>query len=245
MASHLGPNLSGDGLIFLIDPVSTNCSTTATRRVHDLSPRVNDMTASSGLTWSADQITSPGFNFGLTWSNILTDGNMDLPSSITVNTWLLFTTQAMQRAVTLGLYQTLLSDDNQSAAGHIWIYRGQGNSNVLSMSYSNGTTFQTISSNGFFTGTTDKWVNTCVTINYLNGDVVFYRNGTQFSTATMTTPVLPVAGRKKSIGHYRLIGSFGNEYTAGTISHFAIYSRLLSAAEVSANFEALRKRHNV
>jgi len=245
MAVNLGPNILRDRLILLIDSVSSNSSTTATTRVHDLSPSVNDMTASSGLTWSSDQLTTPGFNFGLTWSNILSDGNIDLPSTITINTWMLFTTAAMQRAIALGLYQSVISDDYQSLGGHIWLYRGQGNSDILSLSYWNGTTFQSIASNGFFTGTTDTWVNVCVTLNYVNGDVVFYRNGSQFSTAKMTTPVTPVAGRKKSIGHYRLSPASGNEYTAGRISHFAIYSRLLSATEIASNFAALRKRHNV
>jgi len=245
MAVNIGPNILRDRLILLIDSVSSNSSTTATTRVHDLSPSVNDMTASSGLTWSSDQLTTPGFNFELNASNILSDGNIDLSSTITINTWILFTTAAMQRAVTLQLFQSIISDENQGAGGHIWIYRGQGSSNNLQISYSNGTTFQTISSSNFFAGTTDIWVNVCVTINYVNGGVVFYRNGSQFSTATMTTPVTPVVGRKKAIGDYRHTPGSGTEYTAGRISHFAIYSRLLSATEIASNFAALRKRHNV
>lgn len=236
MSNHYGPKIVTDSILMLVDPVNAKSAPIGTSSVYDLSSNMYDMTGSPGLTWSSDRSNPAvfGFDFGTASPNLVTNQTVDLPSIFTINTWINFPSSQK--------FQSIFSDAGQSnTLGHIWIYRGSSEDG-LRMSYSNGTVFSAISAPGYFTGLNSQWINLCMTLNFSTGAVTFYRDGIFFSTATMTSPVLPRTGLRKVLGNYWTTPEIGNDSTVGRIGYFSIYSRTLSAGEVLRNYEALQDR---
>ena len=228
--------VSDSSIFMLVDPVNARSAPMGTNSVSDLSRNMYDMTGSPGLTWSSDRSNPAvfGFDFGTASPNLVTNQTVDLPSIFTINTWINFPSSQK--------FQSIFSDAGQSnTLGHIWIYRGSSEDG-LRMSYSNGTVFTTISAAGYFTGLNNQWINLCMTLNFSTGAVTFYRDGIFFSTATMTSPVLPRTGLRKVLGNYWTTPEIGNDSTVGRIGYFSIYSRTLSAGEALRNYEALKDR---
>ena len=228
--------VSDTSIFMLVDPVNARSAPMGTNSVSDLSRNMYDMTGSPGLTWSSDRSNPAvfGFDFGTASPNLVTNQTVDLPSIFTINTWINFPSSQK--------FQSIFSDEGQSnTLGHIWIYRGSSEDG-LRMSYSNGTVFTTISAAGYFTGLNNQWINLCMTLNFSTRAVTFYRDGIFFSTATMTSPVLPRTGLRKVLGNYWTTPEIGNDSTVGRIGYFSIYSRTLSAGEALRNYEALKDR---
>jgi hypothetical protein len=238
MAKHYGPNLVSDSIIFMIDPMNYKSASTSNREIFDLSRSQYDLVASSGLTWSADQYANPGFDFGVTASNILTKDAADFTSVLTFNIWINFPSSQ-------NVAQTILADGGDSAT--LGFFRLMIGGNALQLYYANGTSI--VSANSPFMHTAgfgNVWINICVVANYLTGSVIFYRNGRQLNTTTMTNQLPPRKGLRWRIGHTEDPPTKAVEtYARGKMSQLAVYSRELTAQEVLRNYEALRHRFGV
>lgn len=233
MAKHHGPNLVSDSIIFMIDSMNYRSAQTSSRNIFDLSKSQYDLVASSGLTWSADQYANPGFDFGVTASNIATKEPAELTSVLTFNIWINFPSQ--------NINQTILADGGDSAT--LGFFRLMFGANDLQLYYSNGTGIGSALSPLMLTGFGNVWINVCMVANYLTGSVIFYRNGRQLNTTTMTNQLPPRKGLRWRIGHTEDPPTNAVEtYARGKISHLAVYSRELTAQEVLRNYEALRPR---
>lgn len=231
MAKHHGPNLVSDSIIFMIDPMNYRSAQTSSRNIFDLSKSQYDLVASSGLTWSADQYANPGFDFGVTASNIATKGAADFTSVLTFNAWVNLPSSSFPT------FQTILTDGGTS----IRILRV---GSELQLYYRNPPSGMTlVTAPLMFAGFTNTWVNICIVANYLTGSVIFYRNGRQFRADTMANQAPPISGLKKIIGCGEDPPIPSNEsYATGKISHLAVYSRELTEQEALRNYEALRPR---
>lgn len=86
--------------------------------------------------------------------------------------------------------------------------------------------------------TTGQWQ--CYTITQVGTNCVMYKNGVSFYTSA-ATPTYRTSGFSQTT-----IGSYGaSRYFNGKISNVVIYNRVLSAAEVLQNFNALRGRYSL
>jgi len=98
--------------------------------------------------------------------------------------------------------------------------------------------FETVTAIGTITNTTG-W--NSVTCSFASGSVNFYINGVFDSTRTMTNTVFLPSGILK-IGRRALNTAL---IMSGTLPVVKIYNKVLSAAEVSQNFNALRGRYGI
>ena len=133
-------------------------------------------------------------------------------------------------------------DSTANAADWLWIgpysdtfYFRLGNGSDCC---SNDLTFSSVSS----VIPLNSWTNMCFTW-VSNGTSAIYKNGTLYTSRSIgnvpsTNPSL--TGRI-GLGH----GGNGDEYFAGRIANTSIYTRALTAAEISQNFNATRRRFGI
>lgn len=105
----------------------------------------------------------------------------------------------------------------------------------LTLSFNN---IEAVTATGTFQDTT-TWNSVACT--FSSGTVNFYINGTYDSTKTTTTRAFIPSGILK-IGRRALATSL---ILSGEVSNVKIYGRVLSAAEIRQNFEALRGRYEI
>jgi hypothetical protein len=115
-----------------------------------------------------------------------------------------------------------------TSAGFLWIYRPL-NGNVLRIDYCTGVSETYIDIANFFTGYDNTFLYLDISINWLTKTVLVYRNGSLFSTNTMTTPVKPV------IGYYHYFGVYQGilHFSTGIFGERKLYNRTLSEIEIN------------
>lgn len=83
--------------------------------------------------------------------------------------------------------------------------------------------------------TLNTWVNVCSTIT--SKTVSFYINGVFIKSATSTGTV-----PSNPIGYIGRYNTFYSQYTTGSVSFFQLYNRVLSASEITQNYNATKAR---
>ena len=137
----------------------------------------------------------------------------------------------------------------QTNGSHIF----SGNYKIIRQNNQTSLLFYTINSSGantgiiftnFFVG--NQWVNIQASLNYNTNILSIYKNGTLFATSSTWTIGNPstasFVSKPISLG-----GNPGGSQQSwvGKISTFSMYDRILSASEVSQNFEAQRSRFGI
>lgn len=130
-----------------------------------------------------------------------------------------------------------LADNNllsSAAGGHFMFFAG---TNTLYSGHSDWPVYTAYGSTTVFS--TNIWYNVCLTFDTTNG-MTLYVNGVLDSTYTAIKTARSGTGQTN-------LGSFapGGNLLNGFISQAMIYNRVLSADEVSQNFNALRRRYNI
>ena len=116
---------------------------------------------------------------------------------------------------------------NSPSIGWFIFYRA-ASSDSLVLNYASGSSALAISFANYFTGFTFLRCRIAIEINWITGVVKVWRNGVYFGTATMATPVKPIAGSYIYYGSYK-----GTLYYAfGVFDERRLYSRELTDAEV-------------
>jgi hypothetical protein len=121
------------------------------------------------------------------------------------------------------------------AGGHILRMAGEA-FQIGPDGYAAGTSYNNI--NCARTDTLNAWI--CDALTFSGTDLIGYRNGNAVSSATRTSTTLSSGTLK--------IGTRSDNFTAhyiGNIAMVQIYSRVLTAAEIKQNFNALRGRYNI
>jgi hypothetical protein len=163
-------------------------------------------------------------------NNLLSFGT----NSFTINLWI-------KRTATNSLNPIITTYNSYNSGFGTYFYAGIYNA---SNAYENGFTILT-SGGGHITTLSavpmanNEWINISVT---RNGDnITLYRNGSFYSTASSQGNDWSGTGRPTLIGG----GVTGTTPLNGNIAITQIYSRALSAEEVSRNFNALRGRFGI
>jgi hypothetical protein len=224
-----------NGLVLQLDAANSKSYVSGSTTWYDLSGNGINGTSSTGTLYSINGGGSIAFNGS---SGSVTNSNSVVLSSPTNS--LSFNFMVYASGSTANSCTIISKGTNSGASTHLYIRR-TGDLN-LTWSYSNGTAAQNFAVANFFSGSTDTWVNIQITADYTSRVVITYKNGVQFSTNTMTTPVFP------NITDTLYIGSFTSttfQVWLGNIATTSIYNKVLSAGEVQQNYNALKSRFNL
>ena len=248
MAVHYNPAMVTDGLIFYIDPGNTRSYPGSGSGITDMS-----FSRSSGQISNFNYVQDG--SFGALSGN---SGNAQI--SIFANTFSSSGPMCNCLKPTLVLGQGMIASYEASGSpgglngfggAGIALERhiGLGNTNTgYGIYFQDGAT-ETSQIAIVSTGTAimNQWTYVCATWNYSN-DIRLYINGELIESKTMTG--IPFSGYSVSTASNRrcfgrpTLGST-NRHWNGYVGHIQYYSRDLSAAEISQNFNALRGRYGL
>ena len=223
MSLHHSPKIVTDGLVMCLDAANKKSYSGTGTIWRDLTQSANNFSLVNGTSFSNSNQGSfllDGNDDVISISNPINIPNTESSSSADIwfNT---YTTSGTKQILFVG------KDGNS--------YQIEIRSNILRMGVWGGGFL--VSSN--ITPSTFTWYNCTISTNgtthniYLNGQLI-----NSNSTATQTGNVTRIV-----IGSYLLNG--GNEQFNGLISNVKIYNRVLSASEISQNYNALKGRFNL
>ena len=223
MSLHHSPKIVTDGLVMCLDAANRKSYSGIGTIWRDLTQSANNFSLVNGTSFSNSNQGSfllDGNDDVISISNPINIPNTESSSSADIwfNT---YTTSGTKQILFVG------KDGNS--------YQIEIRSNILRMGVWGGGFL--VSSN--ITPSTFTWYNCTISTNgtthniYLNGQLI-----NSNSTATQTGNVTRIV-----IGSYLLNG--GNEQFNGLISNVKIYNRVLSASEISQNYNALKGRFNL
>ena len=223
MSLHHSPKIVTDGLVLCLDAANKKSYSGSGTIWRDLTQSANNFSLVNGTSFSNSNQGSfllDGNDDVISISNPINIPNTESSSSADIwfNT---YTTSGTKQILFVG------KDGNS--------YQIEIRSNILRMGVWGGGFL--VSSN--ITPSTFTWYNCTISTNgtthniYLNGQLI-----NSNSTATQTGNVTRIV-----IGSYLLNG--GNEQFNGLISNVKIYNRVLSASEISQNYNSLKGRFNL
>lgn len=223
MSFHHSPKIVTNGLVLCLDAANKKSYSGSGTIWRDLTQSANNFSLVNGTSFSNSNQGSfllDGNDDVISISNPINIPNTESSSSADIwfNT---YTTSGTKQILFVG------KDGNS--------YQIEIRSNILRMGVWGGGFL--VSSN--ITPSTFTWYNCTISTNgtthniYLNGQLI-----NSNSTATQTGNVTRIV-----IGSYLLNG--GNEQFNGLISNVKIYNRVLSASEISQNYNSLKGRFNL
>ena len=223
MSLHHSPKIVTNGLVLCLDAANKKSYSGSGTIWRDLTQSANNFSLVNGTSFSNSNQGSfllDGNDDVISMSNPINIPNTESSSSADIwfNT---YTTSGTKQILFVG------KDGNS--------YQIEIRSNILRMGVWGGGFL--VSSN--ITPSTFTWYNCTISTNgtthniYLNGQLI-----NSNSTATQTGNVTRIV-----IGSYLLNG--GNEQFNGLISNVKIYNRVLSASEISQNYNSLKGRFNL
>ena len=223
MSLHHSPKIVTNGLVLCLDAANKKSYSGSGTIWRDLTQSANNFSLVNGTSFSNSNQGSfllDGNDDVISISNPINIPNTESSSSADIwfNT---YTTSGTKQILFVG------KDGNS--------YQIEIRSNILRMGVWGGGFL--VSSN--ITPSTFTWYNCTISTNgtthniYLNGQLI-----NSNSTATQTGNVTRIV-----IGSYLLNG--GNEQFNGLISNVKIYNRVLSASEISQNYNSLKGRFNL
>ena len=230
MSFNYNPRIVTDGILVYMDAANTKSYLGTETVWTDLGKnQSNNSTLINAPTF--DSADNGSIVFDGTNDYVRSDVGVPLTDTVTYNFWVKSTGNAST--------QSILGSGYQGGQGFVWIYRN-ANSNSISMQYSNGITYVGTSTTNMFTNFNSLWLNISVVVDYTGATIRWYKNGVLHSGPTaLTTPVSPTYAFYRYIGCYSPSLHFFN----GNISIVQIYNKLLSATEISQNYNALKSRY--
>jgi hypothetical protein len=138
------------------------------------------------------------------------------------------------------IYQSFLGDGAQSnTIGYFSSYRTPPG-NTLAWQYTDGNQPQAANAAGYFNSPfDDTWFHMIICCDYTGKKTYFYRNGTLFTTVTMSgTPAFPSTNRVKYIGSYSILW---DRLTDGYLANVQLWTlaTMPAAAQMLANAKRL------
>ena len=231
MSGIIGNNIVKDGLVLHLDAADRKSYPGSGTIWYDRSGTINNGTLTNGPTFDGTNGGTIVFDATNDYINI---ANTSLPSanqSHTVSSWIYKQgDNTINGWVALAAWGTNTANQKRM----IFVSSNSGQSNrIYTGFYANDYNWGT--------GVTNN-VWTYLVWTYNGSTEAIYLNGSLYGTHAVSN-VNTVLGVNHEIGAY-FDSSFISYYN-GKISNFQIYNRALSAAEISQNFNATRKRFNI
>jgi hypothetical protein len=219
------------GLVLYLDAGDSNSYPGSGTDWYDLSNSGINGTLVNGPTYDSGDggsIVFDGNDDYVNLGTIATSSPLQLASGLTISFWL----------VQDGLgddFQRVIDKSNAGRAANGWaVYFLTGATGVLTLAY-NGTDGVI---NSTSSTSTVNWQNWSITWDSTSGGWVWYLNGSADSSGS-TTYGIPTVQTTARIGTWN--HSTGREYK-GKIASCLIYSRALTASEITQNYDALKGR---
>ena len=219
------PPIITSGLTLYLDTVNSKSYVTGSTVWNDLGGLRNSGSLASGVGFSNDgggSITFPGISANIV-SNFPIQISGTGSKSVSCFFKVLNNTRGGLVATRQGASSGWVLGVNNNTAGNLTYYHTGGGGGTLTVT------------NVIATNT---WYNATITYNLPTTTGILYLNGIQIGTLT-TFGAIGAAGNSGSIGSEELTG--GNPLT-GRVATTLIYNRVLSAAEVKQNYNALKTR---
>lgn len=133
--------------------------------------------------------------------------------------------------------QTIISDNGQSStSSFIWIYNPL-NTSTLSLQYCTGTSIASCISTDFFKDQSGKWLNICITVDYVSKLCKFYRNGVFINEVSMTgTPLFPSSLKVKYLGVY---SANRHQIQSGNLDDICLFKNILNVTQIKLLYKFL------
>ena len=231
MALAHSPRIVRDGLALYLDAANTKSYPGSGTTWTDISGRGNIGTLTNGPTFSSDNLGNIAFD----GSNDYVDASAVLSAGqqkYTLSAWWNITNNPSGSQVVMEQNSSSQTTHRRAcllittAGGGAWGFNGQSNDNHDEVPLRIG-----------------QWVNGVVTIDTTAGSsgLKLYENGSLYFTGTTGAGIsnLNVGDHAFAIGHKVTTGT---EHFQGKISCVSVYRRVLTAAEVKQNYDALKGR---
>jgi hypothetical protein len=221
MARFVGPRTVTSGLLLYLDAANTRSYPGSGTAWTDLSGNDRNGTLTNVPTYSSANGGSIVFDGADDYVNTV----YTPPSTFTINLW--FNNTTTYNVHNRGVFSTY------SLVTYNGIYLATTNTGGAGMHiYANSNLRTRLNYDSFTTGV---WYNISITSS--SGTILVYLNSSLINTISNSTSHADVL----QIGRSR----FDTNYWNGNISNFIIYNRVLTAAEVAQNYNALRGRYGV
>jgi hypothetical protein len=228
MAIFSGPEIVNNGLVLNFDAANRRCYLGSGTVVNNIASNT------SGST-----VNSPAYSTSLNgYFSFVTDDIIIFPEDAALNS----------QTVSVEVWTRTNNVLNQNG---FWFEKGQVNSQYSLFQESNIIVWRANFGAGLVNMvqlTTANFVNTTrwfhIVATHTSGSQRIYINGTSVGTGT-SSGTLATNANGMSIGAYGGFNGSRGYYYNGDISAVRVYNRVLSAAEVSQNFEATRNRYGI
>ena len=222
------------GLVLSLDAADKNSYPGSGTNWSDLSENNNTNTLINTPTFNSangGSIVLNGTNQYVTAS----DSTSLRPTSFSIDTWF--------RPTSFGAFNTVVVKPAVAAPWTppflSYMIRINNNGTVLEGSTNTGGTYRSLTVSSSFSANTTY--NISFTLNSSTGNAILYRNGSSISSTTHAAGAITYAALPLLMG-----ASYGTnpvgEYFAGSIYNVKIYNTILSATEVSQNYNAQKSR---
>lgn len=225
----VSPGIVTDGLVFHVDAGNYASYPIAGTTWYDLSDRRNNGTLTNGPVYARNgggTIVFDGTNDYVAFGTSLPD----FTTQLTINVW-----AKISGSPTDGIFCTKGEHDASLTANFGFQVGGVGQVVFYARQSGFGYT-TTLSPTSYWTNSVNNYV-----VTYNAGSVIFYKNGTSFSSHTFGLNTLPATSGPLYIGFLK--GYFA--YFPGDIYFEQLYNRALTPTEVAQNFNATRARFGV
>jgi len=237
MAFGNGPRIVTDGLVLALDAADRNSYPGSGTTWSDMSGNNNTSTLTNGPTFNSANGGSIVFD-GTNDFSTSPDSTSLRPTSFSIDTWF--------RPTSFSSYNTVVvkpfNGPPWSAPFLSYMIRIESNGTLLSCSTSTGGTYRTLGVSYTFSANTIY--NVSFTFNSSTGDAIAYLNGSVLSSTNLTAGAISYSALPVLVG-----ASYGGnpvgEFFVGNIYNVKVYNTILTAANITQNYNAQKSRFNL
>lgn len=231
VAATLIPSFISNGMVLNLDPSSNSSYSGSGNTWTDISGSNNNATLYNSPTFNSAISNIPAsFSFNGTnqYARVPSLDNTNFPTNSTISVWLNLSARP-------SAYSQSILDAWDGTRDNIFIRTiGYTNLQVAFMKTGNTSSYPYVTSYTNFV--TDRWFNIVVQADVTNKIGRVYLNGNLFNSSSIIDATWSPTGQAM----YIMVAPTGGYNTLGKLGAFQIYNRILSASEISQNFNALR-----
>jgi hypothetical protein len=232
-----GPDMIQDGLVLALDAADRNSYLGSGTTWRDISGNNNTSTLTNGPTFNSANGGSIVFD-GTNDFSTSPDSTSLRPTSFSIDTWFRPTSFSAFNTVVVKPFNGPPWTDPYLS----YMIRIETNGTVLNCSTSTGGVYRFL--NISYTFLANTIYNVSFTFNSATGNAIAYLNGSVLSSTTHTAGAISYSSAPVLVG-----ASYGTnpvgEFFAGNIYNVKVYNTILTAANITQNYNSLKSRFNL
>jgi hypothetical protein len=232
-----GPDMIQDGLVLALDAADRNSYPGSGTTWRDMSGNNNTSTLTNGPTFNSANGGSIVFD-GTNDFSTSPDSTSLRPTSFSIDTWFRPTSFSAFNTVVVKPFNGPPWTDPYLS----YMIRIETNGTLLNCSTSTGGVYRFL--NTSYTFLANTIYNVSFTFNSATGNAIAYLNGSVLSSTTHTAGAISYSSAPVLVG-----ASYGTnpvgEFFAGNIYNVKVYNTILTAANITQNYNSLKSRFNL